>query len=288
MKGIILAGGSGTRLYPLTKGVSKQMLPIFDKPMIYYPLSILMLAKIRDILIITTKEDQNNFQRWLSDGSRYGINVEWAVQDEPNGLAEAFIIGEDFIGDDHVCLVLGDNFFYGQRLVSHLNEMVNHLNGATICGVYVNDPRAYGVLDLDGDKVVAIYEKPENPPSNFVVPGLYFYDNTVVEKAKNVKPSARGELEITSVNNMYIKEGKLNAQLMGRGFTWFDTGTHADLLQASNFVETIQKRQGYYIGAIDEIGYNNGWIDEESFIKICEELKKTEYGQYLNRILKSS
>lgn len=288
MKGIILAGGSGTRLYPLTKGVSKQILPLFDKPMIYYPLSILMLAKIRDILIITTKEDQVNFQRLLGNGRNYGINIEWIIQDEPKGLAEAFIIGENFIGEEDVCLVLGDNFFYGQHLVSQLNDMVNSLSGggATICGVYVNDPRAYGVLELDGDKVIAVHEKPENPPSNFVVPGLYFYDNTVIEKAKNVKPSARGEMEITSINNMYIQEGTLNAQLMGRGFTWFDTGSHTHLLQASNFIETIQKRQGYYIGAIDEIGFNNCWISEEDFIKTCEELKKTEYGQYLNRVRK--
>ena len=284
MKGIILAGGSGSRLYPLTKGVSKQMLPIFDKPMIYYPLSILMLAKIRDILIITTREDQDNFQRLLGNGSSYGISIEWAMQDKPNGLAEAFIIGEEFIGDDNVCLALGDNFFYGHHLVSQLSEMVKNLNGATVCGVYVNDPRAYGVLELDGEKVIAIHEKPENPTSNYVVPGLYFYDNTVVKKAKNVKPSARGEVEITSVNNMYIQEGKLKAQLMGRGFTWFDTGTHTDALQASIFVETIQKRQGYYIGAIDEIGFNNGWITKEEFTKTCEELKKTEYGRYLERI----
>ena len=284
MKGIILAGGSGTRLYPLTKGVSKQILPLFDKPMIYYPLSILMLAKIRDILIITTREDQHNFQRLLGDGSNYGIKIEWIIQDEPKGLAEAFIIGEEFIGGNNVCLVLGDNFFYGHHLVSQLNDMVNNLNGATICGVYVNDPKAYGVLELDGDKVIAIHEKPENPPSNFAVAGLYFYDNTVVEKAKNVKPSARGEMEITSVNNMYIREGRLNAKLMGRGFTWFDTGSHTYLLQASNFVETIQKRQGYYIGAIDEIGFNNGWISEEDFTRTCEELKKTEYGQYLDRV----
>jgi len=284
VKGIILAGGSGTRLYPLTKGVSKQILPLFDKPMIYYPLSILMLAKIRDILIITTREDQHNFQRLLGDGSNYGIKIEWIIQDEPKGLAEAFIIGEEFIGGNNVCLVLGDNFFYGHHLVSQLNDMVNNLNGATICGVYVNDPKAYGVLELDGDKVIAIHEKPENPPSNFAVAGLYFYDNTVVEKAKNVKPSARGEMEITSVNNMYIREGRLNAKLMGRGFTWFDTGSHTYLLQASNFVETIQKRQGYYIGAIDEIGFNNGWISEEDFTRTCEELKKTEYGQYLDRV----
>lgn len=288
MKGIILAGGSGTRLYPLTKGTSKQMLPVFDKPMIYYPLSILMLAQIRDILIITTKEDQSNFQRLLGDGSNYGVNLEWVVQNEPKGLAEAFIIGEEFIGQENVCLILGDNFFYGQNLISRLNNMINNLNGATVCGVYVNDPKAYGVLELKEGKVIAIHEKPENPPSNFAVPGLYFYDNTVIKKAKNVKPSARGEIEITSINNMYIQEGRLNAQLMGRGFTWFDTGSHTDLLQAANFVETIQSRQGYYIGAIDEIGFNNGWISEADFTKACEELKKTEYGQYLNRILKES
>ncbi|MDF9866985.1 glucose-1-phosphate thymidylyltransferase [Bacilli bacterium PM5-3] len=284
MKGIILAGGSGTRLYPLTKGLSKQMIPIFDKPMIYYPLSTLMLAKIKDILIITTREDQENFKRLLGDGSFIGLNIEWAIQDEPNGLAEAFIIGEDFIGDDEVCLVLGDNFFYGQHFVRELEEIRNTLDGCTVCGIYVKDPTQYGVLSFDGDKVVEIEEKPEKPKSNYAVPGLYFYDNSVIEKAKNVKPSARGELEITTLNNMYLKENKMNARLMGRGMTWLDTGTHIDLIQAANFVETIQNRQGLYIGAIEEISYRNKWIDDEQFLKICDELKKTDYGEYLTKI----
>lgn len=284
MKGIILAGGSGTRLYPLTKGISKQMLPIFDKPMIYYPLSVLLLAKIREILIITTPEDQHNFQRLLGDGEDYGLKLSWAVQDQPRGLADAFLVGEDFIGNDEVCLVLGDNFFYGQHFVKELADIREHLDGCTVCGVYVKNPSQYGVLEFKDEKVVNIEEKPEIPKSNYAVPGLYFYDNTVVEKAKKVKPSARGEIEITSVNNMYLKEGRLTANLMGRGMTWLDTGTHIDLIQAANFVETIQNRQGLYIGAIEEISYRNGWIDDEKFLKLCHELDKTDYGKYLRRV----
>ena len=287
MKGIILAGGSGTRLYPLTKSISKQIMPIYDKPMIYYPLSVLMLANIREILIISTERDLPVFKELLKDGSELGLKLEYKVQEKPNGLAEAFIIGEEFIGDDNVALILGDNIFYGSGFTGLLEEMSKIEDGAAIFGYPVKDPRAYGVVEFDETgKAISLEEKPENPKSNYAIPGLYFYDNTVVEKAKNVKPSARGEIEITTVNEMYLSEGKLNVKNLGRGVAWLDTGTHDALLEAANFVQTVQKRQGFYIACIEEIAYAKGWINKEQLLKLAEPMMKTEYGKYLKDLIK--
>ena len=285
MKGIILAGGSGTRLYPLTKSISKQIMPIYDKPMIYYPLSVLMLANIREILIISTERDLPVFKELLKDGSDLGLKLEYKVQKKPNGLAEAFIIGEEFIGDDNVALILGDNIFYGSGFTGLVEEAAKLENGAIVFGYPVKDPRAYGVVEFDENgKAISLEEKPENPKSNYAIPGLYFYDNTVVEKAKNVKPSARGEIEITTVNEMYLSEGKLNVKNLGRGVAWLDTGTHDALLEAATYVEAIQKRQGFYIACIEEIAYAKGWISKEQLQKLAEPMMKTEYGKYLRAL----
>jgi glucose-1-phosphate thymidylyltransferase len=287
MKGIILAGGRGTRLYPLTMSISKQILPVYDKPMIYYPLSVLMLANIREILIISTERDLPVFKELLKDGSELGLKLEYKVQENPNGLAEAFIIGEEFIGDDNVALILGDNIFYGSGFTGLLEEMSKIEDGAAIFGYPVKDPRAYGVVEFDETgKAISLEEKPENPKSNYAIPGLYFYDNTVVEKAKNVKPSARGEIEITTVNEMYLSEGKLNVKNLGRGIIWFDTGTHEALLEASNYVEAIQKRQGFYIACLEEIAYKKGWINEKDIEKKIEGTKMNDYQKYLSLLIK--
>lgn len=285
MKGIILAGGSGTRLYPITKAISKQILPIYDKPMIYYPLSVLMLAGIKDILVISTERDLPCYQELFGNGSQLGLKFGYKVQKEPRGLAEAFIIGEEFIGQDNVCLVLGDNVFYGTGLVDALKKAKERKEGATIFGYYVSNPDEFGVVEFSCDrKVVSIEEKPQKPKSNYAVPGLYFYDNNVVEIAKNVKPSLRGELEITSVNNEYLNRDILNVEIFGRGTAWLDTGTHKGLLDASNFVEAIQNRQGLYVACIEEIAYRMGFIDKEQLIALAQPLLKTEYGKYLFRI----
>ncbi|WP_248919152.1 glucose-1-phosphate thymidylyltransferase RfbA [Pseudomonas entomophila] len=282
MKGIVLAGGSGTRLYPITKGVSKQLLPIYDKPMIYYPLSVLMLAGIRDILLISTPEDIGGYQRLLGDGSDFGINLSYALQPSPDGLAQAFIIGEAFIGQDSVCLVLGDNIFYGQGFTPMLRQAAQRTSGATVFGYQVKDPERFGVVEFDEQKrVVSIEEKPAKPRSRFAVTGLYFYDNDVIEIAKAVQPSPRGELEITCINNAYLERGSLDVELMGRGFAWLDTGTHESLLEAGHFVETIEKRQGYKVACLEEIAFNNGWLEEDDLRRIGNSLKKNSYGQYL-------
>jgi len=287
MKGIILAGGSGTRLYPLTKSISKQIMPIYDKPMIYYPLSVLMLANIREILIISTERDLPVFKELLKDGSDLGLKLEYKVQEKPNGLAEAFIIGEEFIGNDNVALILGDNIFYGSGFTGLVEEAAKLKKGAIVFGYPVKDPRAYGVVEFDENgKAISLEEKPENPKSNYAIPGLYFYDNTVIEKAKNVKPSARGEIEITTVNEMYLSEGKLNVKNLGRGVAWLDTGTHDALLEAATYVEAIQKRQGFYIACIEEIAYAKGWISKEQLEKLAEPMMKTEYGKYLRDLVK--
>lgn len=287
MKGIILAGGSGTRLYPLTKAISKQIIPIYDKPMIYYPLSVLMLANIREILIISTPRDLPVFEELLGDGSQLGIKLEYKVQEHPNGLAEAFIIGEKFIGDDSVCLILGDNVFYGAGFSGLVEETAKLKEGSVVFGYPVKDPRAYGVVEFDKNgKAISLEEKPENPKSNYAIPGLYFYDNTVVKKSKSIKPSARGELEITAVNEEYLKEDKLNVKQLGRGITWLDTGTPEYLLQAANYVETIQDRQGYYIACIEEIAYRKKWINKIQLKQIADTMLKTDYGKYLMDLLK--
>lgn len=286
MKGIILAGGSGTRLYPITKGVSKQLLPIYDKPMIYYPLSVLMLAGIKDILVITSPEDQENFIRILGDGSEFGIKISYKVQPSSDGLAQAFIIGEDFIGNDEVCLVLGDNIFWGQGFTSILKKVVSQNNGATIFGYQVKDPEHFGVVEFDkNQKAIGLEEKPKSPKSNFAVTGLYFYDNSVVELAKKVKPSSRGELEITTLNQMYLEQGNLKVELLGRGFVWLDTGTFESLLEAAMFAETIEKRQGYKIACLEEIAWRNGWLNNDQVLAVANSLMKNSYGQYLKSLI---
>lgn len=289
MKGIVLAGGSGTRLYPLTKATSKQLMPLYDKPMIYYSLSTLMLAGIKDILIITTPQDSDNFKKLLGDGSDFGVSFTYAIQEHPKGLADAFIIGKDFIGDDSVALILGDNFFYGQHFSEQLKnarKYVEENGGGSIFGTLVNDPTAYGVVEFDtNNKVISIEEKPTKPKSNYAVPGLYFFDKTVVDKAKKVKPSERGEIEITSVIEQYLDEGKLQVELFGRGMAWLDTGTHDNLLKAANFVKTVQDSQGLLIGSLEEIAYTNAWLSKDELASSIKDLQKTKYGQYLQKLI---
>ena len=286
MKGIVLAGGAGTRLHPITRGVSKQLLAVYDKPMIYYPISVLMLAGIREIMIITTPEDQSSFQRLLGDGSRFGVEFTYAVQPKPEGLAQAFIIGKEFIGSDSVCLVLGDNIFYGADFSRMLKTAATREKGATVFGYYVCDPERFGVVEFGPDgKAVSIEEKPQNPRSNYAVTGLYFYDNDVVEIAENIKPSARGELEITSVNNVYLQRGDLHVETLGRGYAWLDTGTHESMLDAANFIHTVETRQGVQIACLQEIAFHNGWLSAEEIKDGIQDMMKTEYGQYLMRVL---
>ena len=286
IKGIILAGGAGTRLYPLTKSISKHLLPIYDKPLIYYPLSVLMLSGIRDILIISTPRDLPLYKELFGDGSQFGLSLSYAIQEEPRGLADAFIVGESFIGKERVALILGDNIFYGQHFSEILRRAVSRETGATIFGYYVRDPTAFGVVEFDPDgKVISIEEKPQKPKSHYAVPGLYFYDNDVVTIAKGLKPSARGEIEITDVNNIYLSRGNLIVELFGRGMAWLDSGTHDSLLEAAQFIETIQKRQGFFVACLEEIAYNNGWITPDKVLELAEPLKKTEYGQYLIELI---
>ncbi|MDM8262311.1 glucose-1-phosphate thymidylyltransferase RfbA [Ligilactobacillus salivarius] len=287
MKGIILAGGSGTRLYPITKGISKQLIPVYDKPMIYYPLSTLMLAGIKDILIISTPEYTPLFKQLLGDGSEWGISLTYKIQEKPNGLAEAFILGADFIDNDSVCLILGDNIYYGSGLSKLVQEAAEKTDGATVFGYHVNDPERFGVVDFDSNmKALSIEEKPEDPKSNYAVTGLYFYDNTVVEKAKNLKPSDRGELEITDINKLYLDEGKLDVKLMGRGYAWLDTGTHDSMMEAASFIATIQKRQNLKVACLEEIAYRMGYISKEKLVELAQPMKKNDYGQYLLRLAK--
>ena len=284
-KGIVLAGGSGSRLHPITKGVSKQLLPIYDKPMVFYPISVLMLSGIREILIISTPEDMDGYKRVLGDGSNFGLSIEYAIQPSPDGLAQAFIIGEDFIGDSNVALVLGDNIFYGQHFSNNLNTAASKKKGATVFGYHVKDPERFGVVEFDEkDNVLSIEEKPTNPKSNFAVTGLYFYDNDVIEIAKSIKPSPRGELEITDINNVYKNRGDLKVELLGRGFAWLDTGTHDSLMEAGQFVQTVEHRQGLKVACLEEIAFHNGWLSKELLIKQADALKKTSYGEYLSKV----